>query len=217
MKKINHTLIALGITLASLSILSVQADTVDSTSGGGTECFHTNPIDTITCAMFHTVTTYNNPSPAGPVTITVTREVGDGGGLAAFGMLTCGGGGAGSCTSTDARSDVEGQTGGLGGPITAWGSIERGAGGSVTPTLAAGAHEIALHNYVSGAGNVQGCVWTGGSCNIMPENETTSGGTITIVEPVVVNLYFSVLLEKLLNTISSSFNIFSTAYADTLK
>jgi hypothetical protein len=216
MKKYITTL-ALTTALFGLSNVFVYADTVDSTGGGG-DCYTVTvpggDIDTVTCFMSHTVTVYNNPAPAGsPVTITVSHDAGDLDGFTAFNMIKCTTSGVtGQCVATDVTSAVTGNG-------TPWGTVGRGASGSVAPSLSAGSYTISLTNKPKG-GDSQSCEFAGGTCSLtqIPTQDITSGGTLVVesAPPASVLLQISGFFEKSFYKTLAFFGVIDSAYAEGL-
>lgn len=165
-----------------------------SDSSDSVECKKTsNPVETTLCAIAHTTVTYNNPSPAGVVNITVDSSyIDDGGGIAWFWALECGGGGGGSCTSSNVRTNVNG-----------WGNIYYG-GGTVSPTLSPGTYPIWLDVDVYHPSGT-GCVWFGDSNCVLLDLGSNSGGTLTVEAAASVNLNISQWFDKVLKNIFSAF------------
>lgn len=165
--------------------LSIQAATVIDTDTG-TECVYTGgPVESTLCYLVTTTTTYNSPSPAGNVLVTVEHTIHDGGGLAWFDFMRCDGG---PCASTDVTTNVNG-----------WGTVGRGASGSVNPFLSAGTYNLTLTSVARGASGLATCRWYGDPACTLINDGYTSGGTLIVNTPASVNLQIGSIIDKLID------------------
>ncbi|MDQ5962816.1 MAG: hypothetical protein QG653_623 [Patescibacteria group bacterium] len=197
MKK--STLLIVSLSLCGVFGFLNAATVIDSNDNA--ECMKTStPVETTLCSAAYTVLTYNNPAPAGSVTITLEEQyIHDAGGLAWFFALSCGGGGAGTCTSGNVKTIIKGNG-------TTWGTIFGPSGGSVSPSLSPGTYNLVLDADVWDAGG-SGCRWFGDpNCSLLDVGDN-SGGTLTVTSAASVDLNIGMWFEKVLKNIFSSVGV----------
>ncbi len=196
MKTLLTALSTICALLFLLSSVTYGATVIDS-SGSDRECETTPPLplESTWCSASYTSITYNNPSPAGNVLVTLNDHyIHDAGGMAAlgWGYLECNGG---PCSAGNVRTNMNG-----------WGTIYGPSGGSVNPLLSAGTYNISLDAAPYDAGGVS-CRWSGSpNCKII-DLTNSDGGTLTVTAAASVNLNIGLWLEEKAEKLLSLFNV----------